>query len=50
MGADDQLKTIPVVVLTTYQAEEYMVKSYRPGADGRLYNQTGEDSLIHYGF
>lgn len=31
--ADDSLQTIPVVVLTTSQAEEDIVKSYRLGAN-----------------
>ena len=31
--ADDSLKTIPVVVLTTSQAEEDIIKSYRLGAN-----------------
>jgi CheY-like chemotaxis protein len=33
MRADEQLKAIPVVVLTTSQAEEDIVKSYRLGAN-----------------
>lgn len=33
MRADDNLKSIPVVVLTTSQAEEDIVKSYRLGAN-----------------
>ncbi len=33
MRADDDLKSIPVVVLTTSQAEEDIVKSYRLGAN-----------------
>ena len=33
MRADDHLKSIPVVILTTSQAEEDIVKSYRLGAN-----------------
>ena len=33
LRADDKLKSIPVVVLTTSQAEEDIVKSYRLGAN-----------------
>ena len=33
LKADNQLKTIPVVVLTTSQAEEDIVRSYRLGAN-----------------
>ena len=33
MRADDDLKSIPVVVLTTSEAEEDVVKSYRLGAN-----------------
>lgn len=33
MRADEELKAIPVVVLTTSQAEEDIIKSYRLGAN-----------------
>ena len=33
MRADERLKSIPVVVLTTSQAEEDIIKSYRLGAN-----------------
>ncbi len=46
MRLDDNLKGIPVVVLTTSQAEEDVVKSYCLGANCYITKPVGLDEFI----
>jgi len=45
MRMDDNLKAIPVVILTTSQAEEDVVKSYRLGANCYITKPVGLDEF-----
>lgn len=46
MQADDHLKLIPVVVLTTSDADEDILKSYQIGANAYVTKPVGLDGLL----
>jgi DNA-binding NarL/FixJ family response regulator len=47
IGADDSLAGVKVLILTTYESDEYVYEALQAGASGFLVKDTEPDELLH---